>query len=422
MKQLSTTTICVLLFLSFGLHAQIPKDSSGVKVGGAVRTNTMFTIYEGQTFKLPDENRNGIFWDVFRLEVSALTRGVQFNFEYRFYPGFNSHFLKKGYIAYDFDAKNHIELGVNQVPFGMLPYLGNSWWFQLPYYVGLEDDYDSGIKYRYQSGDWTWHAAYYLMAEPRGVSEPAYGSFMSARYSYDIIPNDGYNGNKERNQFNLRGEYNNGKTLAGLSLQTGEIYNSVTNNSNWGYAVAAHAKFDLGKGRDIKLQATHYDYSSVPTDSGMATDRILFGGYGFGTYEAASNASIFSIGLSKTVEVNWGPIETIKFYEDYSYMLKQGEIEIAGQLYPYEGSHHNVLGFLVTAGKIYAYFDIASGLNQPWLSNNFGGSALAAGRGTVAELPLGADKDPETAGVQPNLIDEVNHLNTRFNINFGFYF
>lgn len=62
----------------------------------------------------------------------------------------------------------------------------------------------------------------------------------------------------------------------------------------------------------------------------------------------------------------------------------------------FNDSQHNVLGFMVTAGKVYTYFDIASGKNQPWLTDNFG-QGLGAG---VA--------DPR--------------LNTRFNINIGYYF
>lgn len=422
MKPLIPLLVSGLFLIILNANAQLPKDSTGVKVGGAVRTNTMFTIYEGETFDLPLENRNGIFWDTWRLDISAISRGVMLTFEYRFYPGFNSHFLKKGFITYDFDAHSRLELGVNQVPFGMLPYLGNSWWFQLPYYVGLEDDYDSGIKYRYQKNNWTFHAAYYLMAEPRGVSEPEFGSFMSARYSYDIIPEDGYNGNKERNQFNLRAQYDFENALAGISFQTGEVFNSVTDNSVWGYATAAHAQFNLKKQMAIRLQATHYNYGNVPTDQGNPSDVMLLGAYGFGTYQAASEASIFSIGLSKTIDVDWGPIESIQFYEDYSYMLKQGDIAIAGNTYPFEATHHNVLGFLVTAGNIYSYFDIASGVNQPWLGNTFGGSALGAGRGRASGLPLGEDTDPDSPGVQPNLINRKNNLNTRFNINFGYYF
>lgn len=404
------------------LLGQGNRDTSWVNIGGAVRTNTMYTIYEGETAPLPTENRAGLFWDSFRLEVEGSTRGIGFTFEYRFYPGFNSHFLKKGFLNYDFNEHHRLEAGIAQVPFGMLPILGNSWWFQLPYYVGLEDDWDTGLKYRYTKGSWTFHAAYFLMAEPRGVSEPDYGSFMSARYSYDIIPTDGNNGNKERNQGNLRIEYASNKFKIGLSGQAGEIYNSLTDRSGGAFASALHAGYAFTENMNLKFQATHYTHQNVTTDSGMAVDYVNMGAYGFGTYQVASTASIVSLGLSYNWDVDWGPIESITFYEDYSYMHKQGEVSINNSPWAYENSHHNVLGFLVTAGNIYAYFDIASGINQPWLSNAFGGSALSAGRGVDAAILPGEDINADEPGIQGNAIDRNPPINTRFNINIGYYF
>ncbi len=404
------------------LHSQANNDTTWVKLGGAVRTNTMYTIYEEQTAPLPTENRAGLFWDTFRMEVEGSTRGIGFTFEYRFYPGFNSHFLKKGFLSYDFKQNQRLEAGITRVPFGMLPVLGNSWWFQLPYYVGLEDDWDTGLKYRYTKKKWTFHAAYFLMAEPRGVSEPGFGSFMSARYSYDIIPADGYNGNKERNQGSLRLEYATSKLKIGLSGQAGEIYNSITEKSGGAFATALHAGYSFTENMNLKFQATHYTHTNVTSDSGIAVDYVNMGAYGFGTYQVASTASIISLGLSYNLDLEWGPIESITFYEDYSYMHKQGEVNINGVPWAYQNSHHNVLGFLVTAGSIYAYFDIASGINQPWLSNAFGGSALSSGRGVNTEFLPGADTDASQPGIQGNAIDRDPPINTRFNINFGYYF
>lgn len=419
------TGIFILLLLSPILvlsQSEENKDTTWIKLGGAVRFNTMYTVYEGKTAPLPTENRNGVFWDTFRMEAEGYSKGIGLTFEYRFYPGFNSHFIKKGFLSYNYKQNHHFEAGITQVPFGMLPGLGNSWWFQLPYYVGLEDDWDTGIKYRYTKNKWTFHAAYFLMAEPRGVSEPDYGSYMSARYSYDIIPVDGYNGNKERNQANLRLEYQSDKLIVGGSAQVGEIYNSITEKSGVSAAGAIHSQWILNDRMNIKAQVTHYLHRNVTSDSGYVVDHVNMGGYGFGTYQVAQEATIFSIGLSYTKNVDWGPIEQITFYEDYSYMHKRGSVVINQIDYAYQASQHNVLGFLVKAGNLYTYFDIASGINQPWLSNAFGGSALSAGRGVDPSILPGEDTDQTANGNQANLINENPTLNTRFNINIGYYF
>ena len=61
----------------------------------------------------------------------------------------------------------------------------------------------------------------------------------------------------------------------------------------------------------------------------------------------------------------------------------------------------NITGFLLSAGPVFTYFDIAQGIDQPWLTDNFG---VGVGPGHE-DLGLG---DSE--------------YNVRFNINIGFYF
>lgn len=320
-------------------------------------------------------------------------------------------------MFHDFSNKLQMQLGVTQVPFGALEFSGNSWWFHLPYYFGLEDDYDTGIKFKWQNKNWTYHFAYFLMAEPRGVSEPGYGSFLSARYSYDVIPEDGYNGNKERNQLNARAEYEKGKFLMGLSAQFGEIYNSTTEETFNHWATAFHSQYSLKEEAKIKFQFTHYDYPNSVDDAGNPVDHINMGAYGFNTYQVASSASTFSLGLSYEYKVDWRPISSLTFYDDYSYMHKYGSIEILGRDYEFVDSHQNILGFMVTAGNTFTFFDIASGINQPWLSSAFGGNALSSGRGENVEEAVGVT---EEGMLNPPLANPT--INTRFNINIGYYF
>ncbi|WMN12609.1 hypothetical protein QYS49_34060 [Marivirga salinae] len=414
----------ILLFPLLSMHFESSsqallddKDTTFIKIGGAVRFNTIYTIYEGETSPLPTENRNGFFWDTWRFEARGQTKNIGIDFEYRFYPGFNTHFVKKAFLYHDFSKKLQMQLGVTQVPFGALEFSGNSWWFHLPYYFGLEDDYDTGIKFKWQNENWTYHFAYFLMAEPRGVSEPGYGSFPSARYSYDVIPEDGYNGNKERNQLNARAEYEKGKFLMGFSAQFGEIYNSTTKKTFNHWATAFHSQYLLKEEAKIKFQFTHYDYPNSLDDAGNRVDHINMGAYGFNTYQVASSASTFSLGLSYEYKVDWGPISSLTFYDDYSYMHKYGSIEIMGTDYEFVDSHQNILGFMVTAGNTFTFFDIASGINQPWLSSAFGGNALSSGRGESVGEAVGVT---EEGAINPPLSNPT--INTRFNINIGYYF
>jgi hypothetical protein len=40
-----------------------------------------------------------------------------------------------------------MKLGVSQVPFVIPGFASHYWWFQIPYYLGLEDDYEMGLSF-----------------------------------------------------------------------------------------------------------------------------------------------------------------------------------------------------------------------------------------------------------------------------------
>jgi hypothetical protein len=58
-----------------------------------------------------------------------------------------------------------VQVGINQVPFGNPEFISNSFWFGVPYYLGFEDDYDTGIKTVYSNDGWGTEFAFYKNAE-----------------------------------------------------------------------------------------------------------------------------------------------------------------------------------------------------------------------------------------------------------------
>jgi hypothetical protein len=276
--------------------------------------------------------------------------------------------------------------------------------------VGLEDDYQTGLNFEHAYKKWLFHFAYYLMAEPRGTSEASYGPFSAARYSYDVVPIPG-NSNIERNQFNLRGEYNFGNTRAGLSLQTLQIYNQVLLHNGNQQAAALHLNTDYNRW-NLKIEAIYYKYSNVKNDEGKTLNSVQMGAYGFGTYDVAAKSAIFSAGLAYSLPINIGPIHSVQFYNNFSYMHKFVSINIGSENHAFEKTMQNVLGALISAGNVYTYVDVASGYNHPWLSSYFGGSAMGSGYG----------EDPSHPVTQNNPISRSAYWNTRLNINIGYYF
>lgn len=395
----------ILIFISSAVFSQ-EEEKDGFKIGGAVRFNLLSTNYESGTSTLNPQ----FTWDTWRLNVDGSMGDIDLSFEYRFYPTFGTHFIHHGYLGYSFSDQVYMKLGVSQVPFGITKYASHSWWFQGPYYVGLEDDYDMGIKFDITPSENVRIAlAYFRQAEPEGPKfggDVTFGNAGPGRYSYDIVPGNGAyvdaSGNivttsaslRELNQFNARlaVDVSEGWEVGG-SAQIGGIYNSVLDEMTASTAFALHVLGNFGN-FNLKAEYINYNYKAKG-DNGEELDVVQMGAYGyeyFGgddyTGGVASNANMYVVGLAYTIPVDFGPIQSIQPYVDYTMIDKKNE--------NFYDTQHLIPGFLISAGPVYTYVDYAMGKNQPWLTDSFG-KGLGSGV-----------KDPD--------------WNKRFNINIGYYF
>lgn len=394
------------LFTCFLVHAQEKEKKDGFKFGGAIRYNILTTNYESGLTKLDPK----FTWDTWRLNIDGTLKGIDLSFEYRFYPTFGTHFIHHGYFGYAFSDKVYMKLGVTQVPFGITKYASHSWWFQGPYYVGLEDDYDIGIKFDITSvNNLEINLAYFRQAEPEGPKfggDVTFGNAGPGRYSYDIIPGTGayVDGNgdiittsaslRELNQFNARFVYNLTEAWElGFSAQLGGIYNSVLDKAELSTAFSGHIEGNFGN-FNLKAEYITYNYSAK-ADNGEDLDVVQMGAYGyeyFGgddyTGGVASEANMYVVGLAYTIPVEIGPISSIQPYIDYTMIDKTNK--------NFYDTQHLIPGFLISAGGVYTYVDYAMGKNQPWLTDSFG-----KGLGSGVANPK---------------------WNRRLNINLGYYF
>jgi hypothetical protein len=409
-------------FLKFGLIALIafffitPKssfaqdDESGFTIGGAVRYNFVSENYESD----PTATSTYFTWDTWRINVDGSVANVDLSFEYRFYPTFGSHFIHHGYLGYAFSDDVYMELGATQVPFGITTYASHSWWFQGPYYVGLEDDYDMGVNFDITPSEkLKLSLSYFRQAEPEGPiygGDVTFGNAGAGRYSYDITTGNNYYNEdntaafkesiRELNQFNARLAYDVSDSWQfGISAQVGGIYNDYLGEAETSTAFAGHVVGNFGN-FNLKAEYVKYNYAAkgarVELDQdGNETDNVTtydletvqMGAYGF-NYPVAAEASMYVAGLAYTIPVEWGPISSIQPYVDYTLIDKTNE--------DFYDTHHLVPGMLITAGSIYTYVDYAMGKNQPWLTDDFG-KGLGVG------------------------VEDAEWL-TRFNINIGYYF
>jgi hypothetical protein len=385
MKIISRKSVSLLsaMLLSAALlaPAAAQEEEEGFTIGGALRYNffvKMFEDAQGDISVSPDDVQ--FTWDTWRLNVGGQKAGILLDFEYRFYPNGNYHFIHHGWFGYRFGENTQLEVGVTQVPFGDLTYASHSWWFSGAYYLGLEDDYDMGLKLNSQIGAFDLSLAYFLMAEPQGT-----GATAASRYSYDVVPTS--NTNQERNQVNARAAYDIaygdlGSTEIGLSGQFGQIYNSAQDEYGSHLAAAIHADANVAD-FNIKGHAIYYGYNDVVDADGNELETITMGAYDW-PYQVATEGMVYTAGIAYTLPVTFGPA-SITLYDDYSYIDKSNE--------DFNDAQQNIIGFLVAAGPMYNYFDFAMGKNHPWLGGpDFG----------VAE---------EDADWQ-----------YRFNVNLGYYF
>lgn len=370
--------ICISGCLFFFSSLQAQEDSTSLNFGGALRFNAFYKNWEGQESN--QKQFGEIAFDMARAEVSGYHNGIVFSAQYRFYPGYNM--LHHGWIGYHFTDSTQLTLGVNQVPFGLQPYASHNYFFSMAYYIGLEDDYDLGLKLTQRINNFDFALAFYKNAEGHYSGS----SDASARYSYDIV-----GGHREVNQVNGRLAYNLNGAEIGLSGEYGQLLNTSTDNFGDHYALSGHLDWDIGR-FNIKAEAIHFERQ--PADDTL-DGTVVMGAYDF-SYEVAKKGQMYVAGISYNLPVDWGPITSLKLYENFTYFDKSKS--------GFNDSQMNVVGVMVTAGKVYTYLDVASGQSHPWVGPVW---AEALARGFKIN-ETAKDPKPEWA--------------TRYNLNIGYYF
>lgn len=355
----------LLSTLALVVAAQAHAD---VKVGGAFRLNYAWKDYD-QINK--DKGGN---WDIelFRIDVNGDDGNWFYSAQYRWYKGFEA--IHHAYVGYKIDENRSIKAGVTKVPFGLLPVASHGFWFGGTYYLGFEDDYDTGIVYQQKDGDWLFHAGYFKNDEYSNGSR-------YDRYSFDLA---GVNGSRadENGQINLRAEktlhFDGSRLKLGASGQFGQLYRYDHNTHDNRWAGAVHADWKTDSGYQVQLQEIHYDYSTGTNTVDMSAFQYPF--------PVAAKADVVSFNLAKTFTVNNDFVDTVTCYNDHTQILASGD--------GVDNSIQNVTGCMLAKGGLYTYVDWIAGKNM-W---------FAGGNGIGVASPTN------------------DGWHSRLNINIGFYF
>lgn len=368
-------TGCIML-LVVALQAE-DKERPKFQLGGALRFN-----YNFSDWKPGVRDRGGDFgFDVLRFNLSASYQKIILSADYRFYSkDFGGPMLKYGWIGYQFDEKNQIQLGLTGVPFGILPIASHNFFLQIAYYVGLEDDSDMGIKYLYHGEKWDFTFAFFKNAEELLFSSDA--EVSDDRYAYDVAGR-----NKEINQLNGQAFYKFGEIARqkiGGSAEFGQLYNLDTRRNGTHYAFALHYEF-YWKKVSFKTQFTTYALYPKNADE-EDREAISMTAYG-APYLVAAKANIYMIGAGYMIPVNRKFLHQIQFYNDFGWLQKWNN--------DYKDSFQNVTGCMLDGSPVCIYIDYALGKNHGWLG-------------------------PDWNGFGPGGESESWHA--RFNVNVGYYF
>ncbi|MBR9728139.1 hypothetical protein ACFOD0_09215 [Shewanella intestini] len=366
---LSLVTTAILL--SGTTHAA-EQTEDGIKLGGAVRVNYAYRDYD----QVNKDKMGDLYFDMAAIKFDGKRGNWGLSSEYRFTSGTN--YIKYGYAYYDLNPDWQLQFGINKVPFGNRDFISNSYWFGIPYYLGFEDDHDTGIKAVYNNNGWHTDLAFYKGAE--------YGPKENKRYSTDIYTgtiNGNDYANEETNQFNARQtytfEHEGGETTIGASLQYGQIYNSNLEQNGDRYAVALHLDSSY-QGWNLQLQAMQYEYDDNEHENTIGVSVVSW------QYEIASKGQAYNLNIAKTIPTKWG---SLKFYNDFGIMTPDVSDD------SFDNSLQNVTGCAISAGPTYTMVDFVMGKNMTFSTAN---------NDHVGLPEVGDDWDK------------------RININFGYYF
>jgi len=335
------------------------KPEANFKIGGAVWVN-----YANQDWLGKDQGKRGLRFDNLRLSIDADYDQFLMSAQYRWYN--YSEAIHHAWFGYQFEEENRLELGVTQVPFGILPFASHNFWFMIPYYVGLEDDYDAGVKWHNAAiDDWTLDLAFFINEE--------YGDATNLdRYSVDVVRNSDQQ-NEERNQFNARLAYdwkhnNESHTELGVSGRYGDLDNRTTDKTGDYWSAAIHANAFLGPW-NFMLEGMHYEYNPE-NPVGISDDLVLMANLGSQRLVAAK-ADIYVANVAYDFGAVGWKIDRLNCYNNYSYMNKAVD--------SFKNSQINDTGCLVTMGPFWIWIDYILGKNAWYLNDSEENSGFGAG-------------------------------------------
>jgi hypothetical protein len=364
--------LLALILTGFSADAAAVKVTDNLDLGGAVRLRV---DHESSR----DIHEIGLDTVMFKAKYdsdswigAARYRFYGKEYPYQYVRRFGDiQFAEYAWIGYRFDPRKQVQIGLNQVPFGLQPYYSSTFYETLGNVIGLEDVWELGAKYIQDVGDWNFQFGYYARTAWPGV-----GTSNGSTYSLVVTPADagvaGGSHNDERGLAIARTarkvELGNWKGEAGVSLMSSTLYNRDTHRNGRRTAYAVHYAADNGPW-GVKLQYARQQMTPRnPGDEGA----VSFGGYD-GTFNVASRGNFYTGDLSYSIPGTYvgGWISGMQVYANYSLYDKSYS--------DFRNSQRFILGTSFSLRQLSIAVEWLNGRNDPYLGGSSYTQSAAAG-------------------------------------------
>ncbi|ACL62668.1 hypothetical protein [Methylobacterium nodulans] len=291
---------------------------------------------------------------------------------YEGYPG-EVNFPMYAYVGYKLSPFDSITFGLNQVPFGLVPYFSTTWLETLGFAMGIEEVYNFGVKYSHVEPEYNYQLGFYPGANPNafGISRD------SARYSTNIVRADSYvpfgSDNAEQNMIVGRAEYffikNDFASLAaGVSIWHSDIYNFTTRQTGTKQLEAIHVNATRGQWGFKSIFARQ----DINPKNPIRNDLITIGGYD-GSYNMATHGNFIAAEVSYKLQDDVGPFNLVPYFSYSRYIKDQKN---------FRDSQRFVVGGAWTLKAdpgLIIYTELVTGKNDPYVGAGQYVSGLAQG-------------------------------------------
>ncbi|WP_175650810.1 hypothetical protein [Pseudomonas sp. Marseille-P9899] len=365
-------SVCLAALSSLAVPAMAVQVTDHLDLGGAVRARWDYD---------PDRDIQKFNFDTAFLTAKYTSDtwigAAKYRFYGRAYPYKYTNnvgdvaFAETAWVGYRFNPDQQIQVGLNQVPFGLQPYFGSTFFETLGNVIGLEDVEQIGAKYIQQVGDWNIQAGYYLRPAWQGKGTSNGRTYPTVVSSADSYVEDGSD-NRERNTAVLRlakaVELGDWKSEVGVSGMTSTLKNNDTGDDGRRNAVAVHY---LGKNGPWGVQLMAARQQMSPRNEG--TDELVtFGGYD-GTFNVASRGNFYVADLSYDVDGKYlfDQLSGIKLYANYSAFDKSAS--------GFDTSERLILGSSFSLSKLWIATEWLIGKNDPYIGGSSYAQSLGAG-------------------------------------------